>query len=229
LLANPATPVVLLIVGLILIQRSMQKTLMQSIEEVRVSDLRDIDGNRVIPQVRAPKLRPTLLVIVAAVVFAFVLLLLRIVTYNPQVASLTPKVMMPVEKTRPWTPPAPLHASGPTIKIGSQGPCSINQAGGTANQATANCGTPLEIKWATHDVAPPALSEGKHRGGYPLDSPSPYRLWFAFRLPEVRVNYPVMGNRIDGHSLLRQAKEELAATLGSPTVEPEREFIEIVV
>jgi hypothetical protein len=41
------------------------------------------------------------------------------------------------------------------------------------------------------------------RDGYPLHSPSPYRLWFAFRLPEVRVNYPVMGNRIDGHSLLR--------------------------
>jgi len=50
-------------------------------------------------------------------------------------------------------------------------------------------------------------------GGYPLDSPRPYRLWFAFGLPEVRVNYPVMGNRIDGHSLLRQAKEEVASTL----------------
>src|SRR5450759_4357588 len=50
-------------------------------------------------------------------------------------------------------------------------------------------------------------------GGYPLHSPSPYRLWFAFGLPEVRVNYPVMGNRIDGHSLLRQAKEQLTSTL----------------
>ena len=50
-------------------------------------------------------------------------------------------------------------------------------------------------------------------GGYPLNSPSPHRLWFAFRLPEVRVNYPVMGNRIDGHSLLRQAQEKFASTL----------------
>jgi hypothetical protein len=39
--------------------------------------------------------------------------------------------------------------------------------------------------------------------GYPLHSPSPYRLWFAFGLPAVRMNYLVMGNRIDGHSLLR--------------------------
>jgi hypothetical protein len=43
------------------------------------------------------------------------------------------------------------------------------------------------------------------------------------------VNYPVMGNGIDDHSLLRQTKEELASTLGSPAIEPEREFIEIVV
>jgi hypothetical protein len=50
-------------------------------------------------------------------------------------------------------------------------------------------------------------------GGYPLDSLNPYRLWFAFGLPEVRVNYLVMGNRIHGHSLLRQAKEKLASTL----------------
>ena len=49
--------------------------------------------------------------------------------------------------------------------------------------------------------------------GYPLHSPSPYRLWFAFRLSEVQVNYPVMGNRIDGHSLLCQAQEKFASTL----------------
>src|ERR1039458_395461 len=64
--------------------------------------------------------------------------------------------------------------------------------------------------------------------GYPLDSGSPYRLWFGFGLRGGRVNYPVMGNRIDGHSLLRQTKEDLASTLGSPAIEPEREFIEIV-
>ena len=50
-------------------------------------------------------------------------------------------------------------------------------------------------------------------GGYPLDSGSPYRLWFGFGLRGGRVNYPMMGNRIDGHSLLRQTKEDLASTL----------------
>src|ERR1039458_8051097 len=66
-------------------------------------------------------------------------------------------------------------------------------------------------------------------GGYPLYSPSPYGLWFAFGLPQDRVNYPVMGNRIDGQSLLRQAKEEFASALLSPAIESERELIQIVV
>jgi hypothetical protein len=39
------------------------------------------------------------------------------------------------------------------------------------------------------------------------------------------VNEPVIGDRIDGHSLLSEAKEELASTLGSPSVEPERELV----
>ena len=43
-----------------------------------------------------------------------------------------------------------------------------------------------------------------------------------------RVNYTVTGNRIDGHSLLHQTKEKLASTLGSPTIESERELVEIV-
>jgi hypothetical protein len=38
-----------------------------------------------------------------------------------------------------------------------------------------------------------------------------------------------MGNRIDGHSLLCQTKEELASALGSSAIEPERKFIQIVV
>jgi hypothetical protein len=50
-------------------------------------------------------------------------------------------------------------------------------------------------------------------GGYPLYSPRPYRLWFAFCLPEIWVNDPVTGNRIDGHSLLRQVQEKFASTL----------------
>src|SRR5271166_5156044 len=48
--------------------------------------------------------------------------------------------------------------------------------------------------------------------GYPLDSGSPYRLWFAFSFPGGRVDDPVIGDGIDSHCLLREAKEELAST-----------------
>jgi len=43
------------------------------------------------------------------------------------------------------------------------------------------------------------------------------------------VNDPVVSHRIDGHSLLREAKEELAPTLGSSAIEAERELIQIIV
>jgi len=48
--------------------------------------------------------------------------------------------------------------------------------------------------------------------GYPLDSGSPYRLWFAFSFPGGRVDDPMISDGIDGHCLLREAKEELAST-----------------
>ena len=63
--------------------------------------------------------------------------------------------------------------------------------------------------------------------GYPPDSGSSYRLWFDPAWG--RVNDPVVGHRIDSHSLLREAKEELAPTLGSPAIEAERELIKIIV
>lgn len=40
---------------------------------------------------------------------------------------------------------------------------------------------------------------------------------------------PVTGGRIDGRGWLRQTKEKLATTHGSPTIEVERELIQIVV
>jgi len=52
----------------------------------------------------------------------------------------------------------------------------------------------------------------KLQDGYALDSGSPYRLWFAFSFPEGRVDDPMISDGIDGHCLLREAKEELAST-----------------
>ena len=51
------------------------------------------------------------------------------------------------------------------------------------------------------------------RGGYPLDSPEPYRLWFAFSLTRMRMNDLVSRDGVNVHRLLYQTKEELAATL----------------
>ena len=54
---------------------------------------------------------------------------------------------------------------------------------------------------------------GIERGGYPLDSGSPYGLWLGFRAPGGRVNDSVIGCRIGDHRLLGEAEEELAAAL----------------
>jgi hypothetical protein len=52
---------------------------------------------------------------------------------------------------------------------------------------------------------------GFNDGGYPLDSGSPYRLWFGLGLPWGRVDDLVVGDGTNGHSLLCQAIEELSA------------------
>jgi len=67
------------------------------------------------------------------------------------------------------------------------------------------------------------------RDGYPLHSPSHYRLWFVCTFPGLGVNNAVADNGINGHGLLHEAKEELTATLGSPPIETEGELIQIVV
>jgi hypothetical protein len=52
-------------------------------------------------------------------------------------------------------------------------------------------------------------------------------LWFDLGVGCGRVNDPVVSHRVDGDSLLREAKEELASTLGSSAIEAERELIQI--
>jgi hypothetical protein len=46
------------------------------------------------------------------------------------------------------------HTLNPTIRIRNQGPCSINQAGGVGNTATANCGPPpLKLEYSLRTLA----------------------------------------------------------------------------
>ena len=65
--------------------------------------------------------------------------------------------------------------------------------------------------------------------GYPPDSGSRYRLCFALKFFGTPAEDSLIRNGIDGNSLLRQAKEELAPTLGAATVEPKSELIQIIV
>ena len=65
-------------------------------------------------------------------------------------------------------------------------------------------------------------------GGYLLDSGSPYRLWFGFRLGS-GVENTIQGYWLDRHGLLDEAEEKLAAAFGSSPVESERELVQVVV
>ena len=92
----------------------------------------------------------------------------------------TPSPSLPTSMNPP-SPSVPIvkapkpNPQPPSVKIDQHGnsngavggnittaPCSSVQVGGNNNQATVNCGpSPLEIKWATHDVVPPAMTEDK--------------------------------------------------------------------
>ena len=78
--------------------------------------------------------------------------------------------------------------------------------------ATAGRTAVVAAKGASLDVAVRELVGAIHEGGYLLDSGSPYRLWFGFGLSSGGgMDDPIVGYGIYSHSLLREAKEELAA------------------
>src|ERR1019366_2010829 len=61
--------------------------------------------------------------------------------------------------------------------------------------------------------------------GYPLDSGTPYILWFGWGSS----NEGGVSGWFYGDSLLDEAKKQLAATAGSAAVETERELVEIII
>ncbi len=75
----------------------------------------------------------------------------------------------------------------------------------------------------------PGLERHIRETGYVLDSGWPYRLWFSFIPLTGPMNNRVIRCGFDRHSLLHQAEEELAATVGFSTVEPECELVEVKV
>lgn len=122
-LANPLTPMVLVVIGLFLIHRSLQKKLAISVADSRNSQLRDENGNRIEPAITVPSIAPTVLVIMGAIVVAFCLLLYKMLTYSPMVSIPTPPVFVPIEKTKPWPPRSPTI---PPLTQRSYGPNSPN-------------------------------------------------------------------------------------------------------
>ena len=72
-----------------------------------------------------------------------------------------------------------------------------------------------------------ALSRRKDRGGYALDSGSPYRLWFG--LATGRVDNPLVRGGINRHGLLHEPEEKSTPTLGSPPVEAKGELVQVVI
>jgi hypothetical protein len=83
------------------------------------------------------------------------------------ISTKPPSPSVPIMKTPKTTPPSvkiEQHGNGNGAVGGNitPAPCSSIQVGGNNNQATVNCDpAPLEIKWTTHDVVPPAMTEDK--------------------------------------------------------------------
>ena len=65
-------------------------------------------------------------------------------------------------------------------------------------------------------------------GGYPLHSPSPYRLWFRVGF-DFGVKDPSQGNGLDCQCLLHEAEEEFAATFGFPPIKSKRKLVQVVI
>ena len=61
--------------------------------------------------------------------------------------------------------------------------------------------------------------------GYPLDSGTPYILWFGC----AGSNEGGVSGWFYGDSLLDEAKKQLAAAAGSAAIEPEGELVEIII
>jgi hypothetical protein len=89
----------------------------------------------------------------------------------PPISTNPPSPSVPIVKTPKPTPPPPSvkidqHGNGNGAVGGNitTASCSSVQVGGNNNQATVNCDpSPLEIKWTTHDVVPPAMTEDKRQ------------------------------------------------------------------
>jgi hypothetical protein len=144
-LAHPAAPMILLVAGLILIQRSMQRTFARSLKEGQESRLQDESGNRIIAQVAPPRITTTLLFVFAGVIVAMICALAWIMSYSPRPPTLIAKIEAPaICKTAdcfPATPKGPLRPT--SVVVNAPGGIPIVDNRGTVINPTVNNYAPL--------------------------------------------------------------------------------------
>jgi hypothetical protein len=113
LLGHPLTPFVLVVVGMILIHRSMLKALAESPSEAQSVRLRDEHGGEIPPRVKSPKMTPIYVAVAMGCLTAIVVASIWILNYNPSPPTVTARIeAQKICKTGDcWpkkVPPAPL-------------------------------------------------------------------------------------------------------------------------
>src|ERR1700690_1967486 len=88
-LAHPITPIVLLVSGLILIQRSMRRAFAESLKAAQEVQLRDEHGKAIAPNVKVPTMVPTYGVIGAGLLVAAIIALVWVMTYAAPCPSIS--------------------------------------------------------------------------------------------------------------------------------------------
>jgi hypothetical protein len=92
LLGHPLTPVVLLVLGMILIERSLRKTFEKSLSEAQSVRLRDEHGGELAPRVKSPRMTPIYLVTAIGCLAAIVIAFIWILNYNPSPPRVTARI-----------------------------------------------------------------------------------------------------------------------------------------
>jgi hypothetical protein len=144
-LAHPAAPMILLIAGLILIQRSMQRTFARSLKEGQESHLHDESGNKIVIPVAPPRIATTLLVVFAGVIVAGICAVAWIMSYSPKPPTLITKIEAPaICKTADCFPAKPKSPGRQTsVVINAPGGIPIVDNRGTVINPTVNNFAPL--------------------------------------------------------------------------------------
>jgi preprotein translocase subunit SecG len=164
-LDSPLAVPILLVIGLFLIHHSQTAQLARSIEQSQSVKLHGATGEKVAARIKIPSLKVTGIVVAAAIVMAVVYVLAWIMTYNPTVTVLTPHIVIPIEKTKPWVPPSRTFIpTAPSVHIEqkSYGAESPNVNNSHDLQFNYNNGPPPpKLKWLQENGRWPATAFGK--------------------------------------------------------------------